>query len=267
MKDRILLGTWQFGGDFGIISDCATKELLVTAFNYGIRRFDTAMVYGNGRIEKFLGEALPCDALVLTKIPALNKPRLDESADLLHTRYPQNLVTSLVSESLVRLKRSNIDTILLHNWTREWVTVNQPIIELMELKRNGVVDKIGISLPDGFRSRLGEEICKNIDVIEAPYNHLESWIRDDIIWYQNFGIDVILRSLFAHGLRLKSNAARQFFEESDIRAKKSIDIPFDPQGTMESIFLDALSLNTSLVFGATSPAHIIENMSFLNSKL
>lgn len=267
MKNRILFGTWQLGGDFTIISNHTIKELFNIALKNGIDRFDTAKVYGNGYVEKLLGEVLPSNTRILTKIPALNKPKIDQSFETIDLCYPPMFVSGSAYESLTNMKRSTLHTVLLHNWSRKWTGLNYPLAELITLKERGVIEKIGISLPDGFNVRLDEEICARIDVIEAPYNHIESWIRNDILWYQKFNIDVILRSLFVQGLRLKSEEERKTLNENDVRIKKIEKIPFDPKGTVESIFTDALSLNTSIVFGSTNPIHLAENLSFLNSKI
>lgn len=267
MKNRILFGTWQLGGDFKIISNHTAKELLTIALKNGIDRFDTAKVYGNGNVEKLLGEMLPSNARILTKIPAITKPQIDQSFETIALCYPPGSVNKSVYESLTNLKRTNLHTVLLHNWSRKWTGVIPPLAELITLKERGVIEKIGISLPDGFNDRLDEEICAHIDVIEAPYNHIESWIRNDISWYKKFNIDVILRSLFVQGLRIKPQEERKTLNENDVRIKKVEKIPFDPKGTVESIFIDALSLNTSIVFGATNPIHLTENFSFLNSKI
>lgn len=267
MKNRILFGTWQLGGDFKIISNHTTRELLTIALENGIDRFDTAKVYGNGNVEKLLGEMLPSNTRILTKIPALNKPQIDQSFETTDLCYPPMSVNDAAYESLTNMKRNTLYAVLLHNWSRKWTGIIPPLVELITLKERGVIEKIGISLPDGFNTRLDEEICANIDVIEAPYNHIESWIRNDILWYQRFNIDVILRSLFVQGLRIKPDKVRKTLSEHDVRTKKIEKIPFDPKGTVETIFTDALSLNTSIVFGVTNPIHLIENLSFLNSKI
>ncbi len=267
MKNRILFGTWQLGGDFKNISNHKAKELLIIALDNGINRFDTAKVYGNGGVEKLLGETLPRDILILTKIPALSKPQIDQPFNSIDLYYPPMSVKHSIYESLYNMQRDTLHTVLLHNWSSRWTNVSNPLSELLALKEKGVIENIGISLPDRFNVRLDEEICACIDVIEAPYNHIESWIRNDITWYQKFNIDVILRSLFVQGLRIKPDKERAMLDENDVRIKKGNIVPFDPKGTMENIFTDALSLNTSIVFGATNPTHLTENLLFLNSKI
>jgi aryl-alcohol dehydrogenase-like predicted oxidoreductase len=69
------LGTWQFGSrDWGYGAEYADKtarELVVRALDLGITLFDTAEIYGFGRSERILGEALGDrrdDAFIATKI-------------------------------------------------------------------------------------------------------------------------------------------------------------------------------------------------------
>jgi aryl-alcohol dehydrogenase-like predicted oxidoreductase len=64
------LGTWQLGADWGDVDAGAAHEVLQTAYERGVRFFDTADVYGDGRSERFcaeLRERHP-DAFVATKM-------------------------------------------------------------------------------------------------------------------------------------------------------------------------------------------------------
>ena len=64
------LGTWQLGADWGDVDAGAAHEVLETAYTRGVRFFDTADVYGDGRSERFcaeLRERHP-DAFVATKM-------------------------------------------------------------------------------------------------------------------------------------------------------------------------------------------------------
>ncbi len=50
------LGTWQLGADWGDVDAGAAHEVLETAYASGVRFFDTADVYGDGRSERFCAE-------------------------------------------------------------------------------------------------------------------------------------------------------------------------------------------------------------------
>src|SRR6476660_9770030 len=74
---RIGLGTWQFGsrewGYGNAYADRAARDIVRRARELGITVFDTAEVYGFGRSERILGEALRTsggtdDVVVATKV-------------------------------------------------------------------------------------------------------------------------------------------------------------------------------------------------------
>lgn len=52
------LGTWQLGADWGDVSESAALEVLEVSVEEGVRFFDTADVYGDGRSEQVIGRFL-----------------------------------------------------------------------------------------------------------------------------------------------------------------------------------------------------------------
>src|SRR5487761_1492147 len=52
------LGCWQFGGDWGDVSDADALATLHAAADAGVTFFDTADVYGDGRSEQLVGRFL-----------------------------------------------------------------------------------------------------------------------------------------------------------------------------------------------------------------
>lgn len=55
---KIGQGCWQFGGDWGNVSDHAAMGVLHTAADNGVTFFDTADVYGDGHSEELVGQFL-----------------------------------------------------------------------------------------------------------------------------------------------------------------------------------------------------------------
>ena len=53
------LGCWQFGGDWGDVSDQQAMATLHAAADAGVTFFDTADVYGDGRSERLVGRFSP----------------------------------------------------------------------------------------------------------------------------------------------------------------------------------------------------------------
>ena len=66
------LGTWQLGADWGEVPEDAALAVLDAAYDSGVRFFDTADVYGDGRSEQMIATFLRTrgfdDVLVATKM-------------------------------------------------------------------------------------------------------------------------------------------------------------------------------------------------------
>ena len=198
------LGTWQFDGTFNDMTDEEIIDLIKYAKKRGINKFDTALVYGNGKVEKLLSKVINDNDIVITKIPAKIKPSKDKT-EKLETYYDENYINNCVKKSLSNLDRTRINIVLLHNWSKSWD--NSPVLLdwLLALKENNIIDKIGISLPNGYNERLPQQIISKIDVIEVPYNIENQWILNDIEIYKENNIEIILRSLFMQGKLLEDN--------------------------------------------------------------
>ncbi|MDR0285257.1 MAG: aldo/keto reductase [Propionibacteriaceae bacterium] len=52
------VGTWQFGGDWGNVSDAQALDTLAAAVDAGVTLIDTADVYGDGHSEQLIGAFL-----------------------------------------------------------------------------------------------------------------------------------------------------------------------------------------------------------------
>jgi aryl-alcohol dehydrogenase-like predicted oxidoreductase len=56
------LGTWQLGADWGEVEEADALAVLDAAYDAGVRFFDTADVYGDGRSESLIGTWLKANA-------------------------------------------------------------------------------------------------------------------------------------------------------------------------------------------------------------
>ena len=241
-SDRLYFGTWQLGGQFKNLSKACIESLLLFAISSGIRRFDTAAVYGGGRVEAMLGTCLPENAVIVTKIPAASKPNL-EAPEPIQRFYSQDGIHRSVYGSLERLRRSSVDTLLLHNWLPTWSEDAIAILEcLNKLKAQGIVKRVGISLPDAFLYPIDKAVLPHIDVIETPFNSEQRWMLTQLPTLIELKKEVILRSLFGQGKLLAECSA-------------------------ESLIQDALKLETSVVIGMTTEEQIIKNINCLKGEV
>jgi len=241
-SDRLYFGTWQLGGQFKNLSPTYIESLLLFAISSGIRCFDTAAVYGGGRVEEMLGACLPKDAVIVTKIPAASKPDL-KAPEPIQKFYSRDGIRRSVNESLERLRRSSVDVALLHNWLPTWSEDAVVILEcLNELKGQGVIQRVGISLPDNFSYPISDAVLSHIDVIEAPFNSEQRWALTQLPTLIELKKKVILRSLFGQGKLLAERSAW-------------------------SLIQDALKLGTSVVIGMTTEEQITQNINCLKGEV
>lgn len=237
-NNKLFYGTWELDGILKNIDESKAIQLLKYAKSKGINKFDTALVYGNGKVEKLLSVIIDNNDIVLTKIPAIIKPNIDSYH--IKKYYPENYIEKKLLESLKNLNRETIDVVLLHNWSINWGKDLTPLFELKKIKDKGVIKEIGISLPNNYNERLSDKILKEIDYIEAPYNINEKWILNDIDYYRQNNIEIILRSLFKQGKLLKENL---------VNVKEEI--------------LFVKKLDVKVTIGMTSNNHIDENIKLL----
>lgn len=240
-KNFLYLGTWQFDGNFKDLTDVEIMKLINYAKSIGISKFDTALVYGNGKVEKLLSKVIDDNDTILTKIPAKIKPN-KESAENLEIYYDEQYINDCVLKSLSNLNRKSINIILLHNWSKSWNNMPKLLNWLVILKEKNIVNKIGISLPNGYNERLPQSVLDKIDVIEAPLNPENKWILDDIQIYKENNIEIILRSIFMQGKLLKG--------------------PKD----YKDIINQTKSLGTSMVIGMTTKNQMDINVNAIEEK-
>lgn len=236
--ERLYFGTWQLGGRFKNLSSTYIESLLLSAISSGICRFDTAAVYGGGKVEEMLGSCLPEDAVIVTKIPAIKKPDIKACVPVSELYTPDHLYRS-VEGSLNRLKRTQVNTVLLHNWLPSWSSGTVPVLQhLQSMKSSGLTQRVGLSLPDDFSANISDEVLTYIDVIEAPFNPNQRWILNQLPSLLGIKKEVLLRSLFCQGKLLTNQSA-------------------------ETLVKDALQLGTSVVIGMTTDEQINRNINYL----
>lgn len=262
-QKRLYFGTWQFGGDFRKWNDLEIKHLISYALARGIKKFDTAAVYGAGNVERILGCILPDEAAVVTKIAASSKPTLS-SNNSIDKYYSEESIRGGVEKSLERLRRATVDTILLHNWIPAWNTSGLNILRVMnDLKKSGLTKRIGISFPDGFGAQLPMPVVRRIDVIEAPFNFRDRWILSQLPVLKQAGKEIILRSIFIQGLLTRDQDERRQFPPYDCRSSKTDKISTEIKQDPHELVRQAWALGTSVAIGMTTEEQIEKNLATL----
>ena len=111
---RLGLGTVPIGGMLDEVSEGQAIETVRAALEVGVTLIDTAPMYGVGRSERLLGEALagvPRERYVLsTKVG-----RLLEPDGTWHFDFSRDAALRSLESSLERLKLDRVDIVLVHD--------------------------------------------------------------------------------------------------------------------------------------------------------
>lgn len=192
-KNKIALGTAQFGLDYGIsnitgqIPENQVFEILNESIRSGIDVLDTAYAYGNselviGNFVKKHGNAFK----IISKLPECD---------------PKN-VKNIFESSLDRLGVDGLYGYMCHSF--QHYRDNPEIWNMLEdLKSEGKIEKIGLSLY--YPSEL-EYIVENkidIDIIQVPYNVFDRRFEQYFPVLKKLGIELFVRSVFLQGLVFK----------------------------------------------------------------
>ena len=196
--NRLALGTAQFGLNYGIANQQGqvpheeTGMILDLARVNGMNTLDTAIAYGGS--EQRLGDIGIQDWQVVSKLPAIPED-CDDIAQW---------VMGAIRDSLRRLRVENLYGLLLHR-PQQLLKKNgdQLYRALQQLKQDGLVQKIGISIYDP--SEL-DTLCNRyqLDLVQAPFNIMDRRLIDTG-WLSRLaeqGTELHVRSVFLQGLLL-----------------------------------------------------------------
>jgi D-threo-aldose 1-dehydrogenase len=160
---RLGYGTADIGNHVRALTDDQARELLETAWDGGIRHFDTAPHYGLGLSERRLGAFLAskprAEYVVSTKVGRLLEPnpggadRLDDEGFVVpaETRrvwdFTEAGIRRSLEESLIRLGIGAVDVVYLHDPER-WdldTALELGLPALRRLREDGLVSAIGVA--------------------------------------------------------------------------------------------------------------------------
>jgi myo-inositol catabolism protein IolS len=201
------LGCWAFGEDWywGRQGHNDSIKTIQAALRGGIKHFDTARSYGNGRSEQITGQQLKRDrnnVFIATKT----------------TWLPVDKVEKAIDTSLNRLCTDWIDILYIH-WPKPGVDFRPMLSILEKMRQSGKIRHIGVS---NF-SIQDMELLKdagNIDYYQTGYSLLWRLPERDIIPYCiNRGIRIVSYSSLAQGLLTDKFDLSKRFLLDDPRSK------------------------------------------------
>jgi aryl-alcohol dehydrogenase-like predicted oxidoreductase len=168
-------GAWGIGGSMWIgASDRESLASLRRAVECGVNFIDTALVYGNGHSEQLVGQIVreaPRKVYVASKIPPKNRLWPAPAGVGIDEAFPRDYIMRSTEESLKNLGLETIDLQQLHTWNPEWTDRGEWRRAFQDLKTQGKVHALGVSLnnhePD---SGLGIIETGLIDAVQVIYN-------------------------------------------------------------------------------------------------
>lgn len=216
VSSRIALGTWAIGGWMWGGSD--EKESIRTihvALDKGINLIDTAPIYGYGRSEEIVGEAVRQngrrDSILLA-----TKVGIDWTSGRIERNSTRQRILKEFEDSLRRLQTDYIDVYQVH-WPDPEVPIEETASTLRELYEQGKIRAIGVSnfSPEQVRQF---ETAAPLHTIQPPYNLFEREIERDVLPYalkQN--ITTLTYGALCRGLLSGTMSADRQFSKDDMR--------------------------------------------------
>jgi aryl-alcohol dehydrogenase-like predicted oxidoreductase len=213
----VVLGTWVTGGwAWGGADERDSVMAILRAFELGINFIDTAPVYGFGKSELIIGEALKQwghreNIQIATKcgLEWDEKERIRRNSNPARIREEAEL-------SLKRLGVERIDLYQIH-WPDSNTPFEDSLAAMVELQEAGKIRHIGLS---NFNANQLDTCCKLAPVrsLQPPYNLFEREADKDILPYcSDTGIATLVYSGLCRGLLTGKFTGDEKFPRGDLR--------------------------------------------------
>ncbi|WP_025763239.1 aldo/keto reductase [Dyadobacter tibetensis] len=217
LSNKLGIGTVQFGLEYGINNRMgipSDEEInhILAYYRQSCREplIDTAVAYGNSH--ERLGIAFQKDNNYKNCIVSKFSPRVRTAQEL----------RDECQTSLQILKVEALYGFLAHS--AETLITNPSLLEaLLELKKEGYVEKIGVSVY--FPAQVDYFIDKDlpIDIIQAPFNVFDQRFAKTIELAKSKGIEVHTRSAFMQGLIFKPQPFFEGYFAPFLQGKKCLE--------------------------------------------
>lgn len=158
------------------------KQLIQAALEYGIDFIDTSYLYGLGRSEELIGEALQlagCRNDVVISTKASPNPQFVDGVVLVDNS--PSALRQAVEDSLQRLRTDYIDIFFLHFPDRR-TPLDESAGALAQLKQEGKIRAIGASNLD-IRQLQEFNADGHLDILQTEYSLLVRNAEEQIIPY------------------------------------------------------------------------------------
>ncbi|SRR5581483_7425784 len=215
------IGTWQFGGEWGVnFSQAEVDAILDAAAECGINLIDTAECYGPDHLsEKLVGNYLSrrdrSKWIVATKFGHRFKSFMDRDDDFSIAGVQKQL-----DDSLKALRVETIDLYQFHSGTDKFFQEEKLWQFLAEQKRAGKIRHLGISIMQkGSELQAREAASVGAEALQVVYNRLDR--RPEEIYFphaEKNNLGILARVPLASGLLSGKYKSGVTFAANDVRS-------------------------------------------------
>ncbi len=214
------LGTWQFGGEWGInFSQAGADAILDAAAECGLNLIDTAECYGNHLAERLIGDYLArrdrSRWIVATKFGHHFQSFMNRTDDFSAADMRRQLEASLQA-----LRVEAVDLYQFHSGSDAWFQNNELWAALAGLKQAGKIRHLGVSiLQKGSELQAREAARFGAETLQVFYNRLDR--RPEQMYFPHAERDrlgIIARVPLASGLLAGKYKPGTTFPPNDVRA-------------------------------------------------
>ena len=216
------VGMWGLAGWTGSDDD-ETRQALDEAVRLGCNFFDTAWAYGDGKSERMLGEVVRAHAdrklYTATKIPPKNRKWPSRSDSRLDDVFPPDYIREYAESSLEHLGLPSVDLLQFHVWEDAWADDERWQRVMSDLKREGLIGGIGISL-NRWEPENGIRTLETglIDAVQVIYNIFDQAPEDELFpRCRELDVAVIARVPFDEGSLTGTLKRQTQFPQGDFR--------------------------------------------------
>ncbi len=274
---ELTLGTAQLGMKYGIANTTGKPDIseaiyiVRQAIAHGVTSIDTARAYGDA--ETRIGEALSggfADINIVTKLDPFDNLDSDE----LETNILL-AVDASIFRSCNELRKQHLQTLLLHRWQHRFAYKEAIWRRLLELKKDGFIEKIGVSVYTPIEAiyALNEP---EIEHIQLPFNILDwRWKAAGFpeLLVQRMDVVTHARSALLQGLLAADSVAWDRVEGSDpndwiVKLDKLVkELGRKSRADLCFAYVRSQSWITSIVVGIETRFQLDENIKIFQNTL
>ncbi|SHM77733.1 aldo/keto reductase [Gracilibacillus kekensis] len=299
LKHKVGYGTAPLGNMFRDVPEEEAQETIQTAWDQGIRYFDTAPFYGAGLAEMRLGEALSKydrdDYLIGTKVGRYMTDEKEEKEGIFQdgrknkiiTDYTEEATLKSIEQSLNRLKTDRLDMVYVHDISPdfhgdEWLAKfeearNGAFRVLSRLREEGVIQSWGVGV------NTTEPIELVMDLDEAQPDVCLSATQYTLLQHEHAlermmpkaeekGVDIIVGSPFNSGVLLGGDHFNYAKADAEIvnKVKQLKEIAESHNVNLKAAALQFSTTHPAVkavIPGSTRPEHNAEDVAMIKKDI